>query len=535
MTRRWNGWGDDSVNPPLHGLDLITRLVGSPVRLKDATLGDVLRTVPPSRLPAHALIKTDPEIRLRHARGQSFPDWVALRSGEIGVFPDGVAFPESADEVAALLRFARDHGVWVIPYGGGTSVVGHINPRREDAAAAPILKLSLARLNRLQGLDRDSQIATFGAGANGVEVESQLRAAGYTLGHFPQSWEYSTIGGWVAARSSGQQSLYYGRIERLFAGGRVETPIGRLDLPVFPASAAGIDLREIVLGSEGRLGVLTDAAMRVMPLPEREVFTGVFFPDFAAGMAAARSIVQAGVPLSMLRLSNPTETLTNLALAGREQLIALIESVLGRLGISAGKCLLLMAATGQNRLVRAALAEAGAWCRKHGGVSLGRVGRLFGSTWRKGRFRTPYLRNTLWESGYAVDTLETATTWANVPATMKGIEDAIRPALSDVGERVHVFTHLSHVYPHGASIYTTYVFRPSLNHEETLRRWFALKDAASRVIMARGATISHQHGVGLDHTPYLKAEKGVLGLQAMGTLFATFDPEGLMNPGKLLP
>ena len=226
--RRWNGWGDEGFNlaMPEQGQDFLAARIGNGRPLADATLESVCAKVPESRLnpPAELepLIDTAPEARVRHARGQSLADWLAMRSGEFGVFPDGVALPTTSDDVQTLLAWAADQSIHLIPYGGGTSVAGHINPLDRGK---PVLTVDMGKMNRLLDLDPESQIATFGAGTPGPLVESQLRAHGYTLGHFPQSFELSTVGGWVASRSSGQQSLRYGRIEQLFAGGRVE--IGR--------------------------------------------------------------------------------------------------------------------------------------------------------------------------------------------------------------------------------------------------------------------------------------------------------------------
>ena len=196
-----------------------------------------------------------------------------MRSGEFGQFPDAVAFPSSGEEVRQLLQFASAVNALVIPYGGGTSVVGHINP---IASARPVLTVDMSRISLLTNLDPVSRIATFGAGVAGPDLEAQLRARGYTLGHFPQSFELSTLGGWIAARSSGQQALHYGRIEQLFAGGTLETPSGSLEIPTIPASSAGLDLLQVVLGSEGRMGILTEAKVRVRPLPEYESFSRCF-------------------------------------------------------------------------------------------------------------------------------------------------------------------------------------------------------------------------------------------------------------------
>lgn len=529
--RRWNGWGDNTVHYPLSAgaLAFLHDHVGETTPPNDVTTAEAESLVPATRLgllPDRLLIRTEPSDRLRHARGQSLPDWVALRSGRIPAFPDGVAYPTNEDDVARLLAYAREIDARVIPYGGGTSVVGHINA---EPGERPVLTVNLRRMNRLMRIDTASQLATFGAGVAGPELEAQLRARGYTLGHFPQSFEFSTLGGWVVTRSSGQQSLGYGRIEGLFSGGTLLAPAGRLRLPPFPASAAGPDVRQLVLGSEGRLGILTDATVRISPLPELEEFHAIFFPDFTGGMTAVRHIVQQRLPLSLLRLSTPTETRTTLALAGHERIIGLLETMLGVRGAGDEKCMLLCGFSGRPGDVRDARRATVDLAREHGGIH---VGRRFGEQWIEGRFRTPYLRNTLWDLGYAVDTLETATTWDLIPEMVSRIEAALYAALPEA-ERIHVFTHLSHVYPQGASVYTTYLFRLAADPEETLRRWTLLKGAASEAIVAGGGTISHQHGVGRDHIPYLEAEKGKLGLAAIANAAAAFDPSGLMNPGVL--
>ena len=290
--RRWNGWGDDTTTYPLPAsvAQVISDLLGPSVAPRDARLADVVAHVPVSRLPAHPLVSTAAADRLRHARGQSFPDLIALRSGRIPVFPDGVAYPLSTTDVRALLHYAAIVGARLIPYGGGTSVVGHITPQ---PGAAPVLTVDMRRMNRLLDLDTENQLARFGAGVAGPDLEAQLQAHGYTLGHYPQSFEQSTLGGWVATRSRGQQSLGYGRIEQLFVGGNVEAPVGSLQLAPFPASATGPDLREMVLGSEGRLGILTEAIVRVVPIPACEDFHAVFFPDWERALIAVRRIAAA--------------------------------------------------------------------------------------------------------------------------------------------------------------------------------------------------------------------------------------------------
>lgn len=527
--RRWNGWGDSANHYPLKasGLTFLQSRLGAASPLPDAEMATVAEAVPASRLPDHPLIRNDVETRIRHARGQSLPDWLAMRSGNFGRFPDGVAMPGSSEEVKSLLRWAQDKDVLVIPYGGGTSVAGHINPPAIDR---PVLTLSLAAMNTLLHLDRESQIATFGAGTPGPEVERQLREQGYMLGHFPQSWELSTVGGWVASRSSGQQSMRYGRIEQMFAGGRIETPRGTLDIPTIPASSAGPDLREIIMGSEGRMGVITEVKVRVTPLPETETFQVAFAPDWETAKTLVRTLTQAKLPLSMLRLSNAEETRTHLMLAGHEKLVAVLHRYLSLRGCGDEKCMITFGVTGDKGQVSHTLGAVKKRIRAAGGVV---VGELLGKKWEESRFRSPYLRHGLWEHGYVVDTFETAVNWNQVTPAMNAMEQAVRDNAGD-GEKVHVFTHLSHLYPQGSSIYTTYVFRCSDSYEATLERWQAMKEAASDAIVAHGGTISHQHGVGRDHAPWLGHEKGEQGIAALQSLVKHFDPQQRLNPGCLL-
>lgn len=527
--RRWNGWGEETTTYPLpaSAARYLEAQLGPGEIAPDAPFEAVLARLPAPRLPPHPLISTAPEDRLRHARGQSLPDWIALRSGRIETFPDGVAYPVSEEQVRSILGYARQFGVRLIPYGGGTSVVGHVNPPAGDL---PCLTVDLTGLNRPLGLDETSRLATFEAGVRGPALEGWLRARGYTLGHYPQSFECSTLGGWIAARSSGQQSYYYGRIEHLFAGGHLETPIGPLDLLPYPASAAGPDLRQLVLGAEGRLGVLTRATVRVRRLPEAEGFYGVFFHAWEEGLQAARAMAQEGLPFSMLRLSDPVETETSLALSGKERLLALARRGLGLLGYGERRCLMVFCVTGERRAAGAARERLYARARAFGGLP---VGSLAGEAWRKSRFLTPYLRNTLWECGYALDTLETAVPWAAAEEAAASLKRALLQTFAANGERALVFAHLSHLYPDGVSLYFTCLFRRSADPEQMLQTWQSMKAAASQAILACGGTISHQHGIGRDHAPYLPAEKGEVGLALLRSAAKAVDPQGLLNPGAL--
>jgi len=526
--RRWNGWGDEEFEYPVSAsaVDFIRERLGVSQPLPEARIEDVIAGVPSSRLSAHALVRTDAETRVRHARGQSLPDWLAMRSGEFEHFPDGVAFPQSQADVETLFGYARETGALLIPYGGGTSVVGHINP---PASARPVLTVAMTKMNQLLDLDAESLIAEFGAGVAGPDLEAQLRARGFTLGHFPQSFEWSTLGGWVATRSSGQQSLRYGRIEQLFAGGTLVTPVGVLKIPALPASAAGPDIREMVLGSEGRFGIFSSVKVRIRRLPQVERFRVAFLPSWERGLETMRELSQRGPPLSMLRLSNARETVTQLALAGHPERVGLLERYLAWRGAGDGKCMMTYGLTGSRAELRFARRAARRIIAARGGVD---TGSLLGTKWQQGRFRSAYLRESLWRLGYAVDTLETALNWERVPEAAEQIESALRDGLD--GEPVHAFTHLSHVYRQGSSIYTTYLFRVGRDYAETRERWARLKGRASEIIVRAGGTISHQHGVGADHAAYLPAEKGALGMQMIQSLCRALDPDHSMNPGKLI-
>lgn len=532
MARRWNGWGDDSYRKEVsdHGRELIHSIIGKPEPLPSSTLEQVMATVPASRLPQHPLVVTDAEDRVRHARGQSFPDWLAMHSGEFGVFPDGVAYPETSAQVRELLDFAVQHDIEVIPYGGGTSVAGHITPQKSQRA---ILTIDMGRMNQLLDLNEESQIATFGAGTPGPLVESQLRARGYTLGHYPQSWELATVGGWIASRSSGQQSLRYGRIEQMFAGGRFETLHGTLDIPTIPASSAGPDLREVTMGTEGRMGIFTEVKMRVSRLAEEEKFFVYFMPNWQAAKQAVRELVQQRVPMSMMRVSNAKESKAHAHLGTKASQFKALDRFLRFRGLDDNRCMLTFGVTGSKFQNKASLKQIRKVLKSHGGVG-GVIANMMGTIWAEGRFKFPYLRETTWEEGIAIDTLETSTDWDNVDALLNDIETALEQALKDENEDVMVFTHLSHLYGQGCSIYTTYFFRCADSYEQTFKRWQKLKGDASAVIARHRATISHQHGVGKDHAPYLEAEKGKLGMRVLQTLTEDFDPDQRLNPGTLL-
>lgn len=530
--RRWNGWGDDGIERGLSAaaLSFLEARLGRGDRSPDATFDQTRDRVGPSRLADDEIFDIEPATRLCHAHGQSFPDWAALRHGQPGPCPDAIVRPASHGQVRAVLDRARQLGAVIVPYGGGTSVVGHLAVVDDGR---PVISVDMARHSRLLELNAHDRIATLGAGAAGPVLEAQLRAHGFMLGHYPQSFEYSTLGGWIVTRSAGQQSRRYGRIEDMLHGARVAAPADDLTIGGQVASAAGPDLRQILLGSEGRLGIVTEARMQVCPVPAHEAFHVLFFGDWTAAETAARAIAQAGVNVSMVRVSNAEETDVQLRLAGHESAITWLYRYLGWRRLGDRPCMMTLGVTADSRRAgRRSAADVLAIARRAGGVA---TGTRLGAVWAANRFAGAYARNALWDAGYAVDTMETAVPWSTTTATMTAMETAVHEALTVFDERALAFSHLSHVYGAGSSVYMTVVWRRAADCETDMAHWRALKHAVSAVIVAAGATISHQHGVGADHAPYLAAEKGVAGLAMIDSVLTAIDPERMMNPHTLMP
>jgi alkyldihydroxyacetonephosphate synthase len=507
-------WLRDRVGPPGHPLPD----------------GPEIPTPDPAPLPELGVaVSTDPADLLLHARGQGLPDIVRLRTGRGVTLPDGVCRPTSAAEVEGVLAVCAAAGVRVVPWGGGTSVTGGVNILAGDR---PVVSMDLGRLAGLQAVDEVSGLATFGPGTAGPEVESALAEHALTLGHFPQSFELSTVGGWAAARSSGQESLGYGRIEDMVAGLELVAPRGRLRLPALPASAAGPDLRHLVMGSEGRMGVITEVTLRVRPRPEVTAVEAALLPDLEPGLEVIREVVGCGLPLTVIRLSDAPETQVAMAVGlAASSAAPLVRGYLRLRGVGEDGCLLLYGSAGRPEVVTDVLGCARSVIRRHRGVVLG---RRPGRHWAHDRFRHPYLREELLALGWATDTLETAVPWSRVTATRERVGEAIRSALADADERVAVLCHVSHPYRDGASLYFTLFFRPTADPDETIARWAATKRVANQALMAAGATLSHHHGIGQWHAPWLEAEVGERGRALLAAAARELDPDGILNPHVLL-
>jgi len=542
--RRLGGWGfaGEAFTPSEEMLAWIGQRIGPPEAPFPAfDAGAPWLAAPPVPIALPDLgVPTSRSVldRVAHARGQGLPDLLRMRSGTVPALPDAVVRPESSAALERALRAAAAAGTRVIPWGGGTSVTGGVTVMPGDA---PVVTFDLEHLSGLESLDETSGLATFGAGTAGPALEAALAERGFTLGHFPQSFELSTLGGWIATRASGQESLGYGSIQDLVAGLDLVAPAGRLDLPALPASAAGPDLRQLVLGSEGRLGVIRRATVRVRRRPSVLRATGALLPSWEAGIAAARALTRERVPLTLLRLSDEqeTEVALRVGLGGARWLRPLLRGYLRLRGIRSGGggwgCLLLLGAAGTGggaeRTVEAALERAGTIVRRHDGVALGeRPGR----TWLRDRFRHPYLRDALLDRGIATDTLETAAPWSRLPVLAEAVRRALTEALAAEGERVAVLCHVSHPYPDGSSLYFTLFFRCPPDPDAAVERWAELKRAATTALVAAGGTVSHHHGVGTVHAPWLEREVGADGLRLLHAAAETLDPGGILNSHVLL-
>jgi len=526
--RRWNGWGfaGESFPVPAAARAWLAKRVGAGDALPVVAEGEI-HVPPPRLLPTFpAVAVTSPEARLRAACGHSLPDLLALRTGAIAAFPDAVCLPETAERVVKILEVASAAGVVVIPRGGGTSVVGGVTIR---PGPRPVVVLSLERLRGLVSVDTTSGLATFRGGTLGPEVEAALAAHGLRLGHEPQSFELSSVGGWVATRSAGQRSTGIGTIDALVAGVEVATPTGLWRLPAQPASASGPELRRLVGGSEGRLGVITEATLRVRPLPGTEDGLAVLLPGWAAGMEVCRELLQTGVPLEVLRLSDPFETAFAMTLVALSPVAARARRMLFGLRRYRHGCLLLLGWAGSAQEVTLAENAAARVWREAGGLGLGRGGWR---RWRAERFRHPYLRDELLSAGWGADTLETAAPWADLGSVYVAVREAMGAASERHGFHVAVLCHLSHAYRDGASLYFTFLWPLASGAEHT--QWSALKLAATESLLAAGGTLTHHHGVGTMHAPYLEREVGRTGVAALSALARELDPQGVLNPGVLL-
>lgn len=493
---RFPGWSPTIVSAP----------EPSEVRL------DEPRVRPPGSL-AH-LVSADPLDRAGHSYGKALRDVVRALRRSWPAPPDLVVRPTSAQDVAAVLDWCAGAGIACVPYGGGSSVVGGVETSCDTGAG--VVSLDLGRLDRITEVDAMSQAARIEAGILGPALEDGLRPHGLTLRHFPQSFEFSTLGGWLATRAGGHFATGPTHIDDFVESITMQTPAGEMATRRLPASGAGPSPDRLLLGSEGAFGVITSAWMRVLPRPELRASTVVTFDDFGAGARACRAILQAGLRPSNCRLLDPEEAVLAGAGAGTD-------------------AVLLLAFESAHVPVDDPLATAVVVARDHGGTAAASepTGRSEAAdSWRSSFLRMPYMRDGLARLGMVTETFETAITWDRFDAFVAAIRAAVHAALGETCGTGIVSCRLTHVYPDGAAPYFTVIAPSSLGDQ--IAHWDTVKAAASEAILAAGGTITHHHGVGRVHQPAYGRQVPRLHVEALHAVKASLDPAGIMNPGVLV-
>lgn len=496
--------------------------------LPEAALADLTAVLGSDR------VRTDRLARLGASAGSSYSDLLRQREGYDLHPPDAVVAPCSEAEVSDVLEVAERHQLAVLARGGGTSVVQGVEPTRSERC---VLVLDLSALSGLYEINPVDRTARFGAGTTGPEAEALLAEHGLTIGHVPQSFERASLGGYAATRSSGQSSTGYGRFSDLVVALRTVTPRGVLVTGTGTPSAAGPDLRHVVIGSEGAFGVITEVTVRVRPRPDVTRYEGWVFPDLESGLTALRSLVQDG-PRSdsapdVCRLSDAPETEAQLGLIGGAS-EAVLKAYL-RLRGREGGCLAILGWEGTKSSVRRRRSEALKTLTSSGAI---RLGRRVGDAWHAHRFHAPYQRDSLMDAGVMVETLETATTWSRLPALRAEVRQALLNSLGSAGTPPLVLVHVSHCYSSGASLYFTVLARRAGRPGDTaaaIEQWQRAKQAATAAIVDAGGTITHHHAVGRAHLPWLVDEIGGLGMQILAATKSAVDPNHVLNPGVLIP
>jgi len=548
---KWWGWGDEGTSfthvdkPDLRPFILrhlevdVARATSSPVAF--AELPVPAASVAPGLAGAieaavgAAHVSREPMERVVHARGKSLRDLVRQRRGELGRLPDVVVRPGSEAEVEAVVRAALAADAVVIPFGGGSNIAGSLEAPAGESRT--VVSVDLGRLDRVLSIDAGSRVAEVQAGAFGPDLEEQLNARGWTLGHFPDSFAYSTLGGWIATRSSGMQSDKYGDIADLTRGLRVVTPAGILAIRPVPSTSTGPSVREMVLGSEGRLGIVTAATIHVHRLPARRLILGYLFPTWAASLAAMRDIAAGEAAPSVTRVSDPAETQFSFAtkkassLADRMKSKALMTFLQRRRGFDLdAMCLSFIGYEGSERHVASERRRVKRIVARHGGLC---IGSGPGELYDQKKFDTPYIRDFLLDRGVLGDVSETAAPWSALGGVYDNVTARARAAFAELGVPGYVMCHLSHSYHSGACLYFTFAMTPS-GRRDPIDEYAVVKSAIQQEFVDSGATLSHHHAVGTEHARWLEQDISAPGVAMLRALFDGFDPGRNFNPGKIV-
>jgi alkyldihydroxyacetonephosphate synthase len=549
---KWWGWGHEGVefsheDKPALG-PFIADKIGVDVRVKSTAPRrfDQLEIAEPNLPPelradleeavGDRFVSTDALDRVVHGRGKSLRDLIRQRRGELPRLPDVVVRPGSEDDVTAAVQAAMRADAVLIPFGGGSSISGSL--QAPDEELRPVVSVDLERLDQVLEIDRESRLARVQAGVFGPRLEEQLEARGYTFGHFPDSFPHSTLGGWIATRSSGMQSDRYGDIADMVKGLRVVTPAGTLVARPVPAASNGPSVRQMVLGSEGRLGIITEATMHVRRIPEQRTIVGYLFPTFAEGLAAMRDLAAGEYSVSVTRVSDANETQFSFAMRVNPTLLDKLQStalkayVSRRLGFDAEQmCLSFIGYEGSSRHVAAQRRAVGRLVKRHGGRC---VGTGPGVLYDQKKFDIPYIRDFLLDRGAPGDVSETATTWSNLMPLCDAVRTEANRAFDRLGVQGYFMCHLSHSYHSGACLYFTFAFKAT-SDAAMLGEYEVVKSAIQQAFVDNGGTLSHHHAVGTEHAQWLLEDISAPGVAMLDALFDGFDPGRHMNPGKIVP
>ncbi|GAB3466869.1 FAD-binding oxidoreductase [Kineococcus endophyticus] len=548
---KWWGWGQEGV--AFHHEDkpnlapFVKRVSGIDFHAAPAQVPQLSElTVPPSQAPdalrkafveavGQEHVHDDDLDRVVHAYGKSMRDLVRIRRGDFGRLPDLVVYPGTEAETEAALRVALESDAVLIPFGGGSNIVGSLEAPRDETR--PVVSLDMGRMRLLLSLDETSQTARIQAGALGPDLEEQLNARGWTIGHFPDSFKHSTLGGWIATRSSGMQSDRFGDIADITRAVRVVTPHGIVATAEVPVQSAGPSVREMVLGSEGRLGIITEATVQVHRQAEQREIQAYFFPDYASGLKAMHDIAASDASPSITRVSDANETQFTLATSKKGSTLGQLLNkgvqlyASKRKGIDLSEmCLSFIGFEGSALHVRRNKSLVGEIVKKHGGFG---VGAGPGKLYDQKKFDTPYIRDFILDRGAYGDVSETSSSWATLKSVHDNVVAAAGKAFAEVGVKGFVFCHLSHSYHSGACQYFTFAFQPPTDRDG-LEAYDVVKGAIQQAFIDNGGTLSHHHAVGREHKRWIEDDLSAAGAKIVGSLFAGVDPGRNLNPGAVV-
>ncbi|MCC5675444.1 FAD-binding oxidoreductase [Kocuria rhizophila] len=551
--QKWWGWGEEGVffdyrNKPAFA-PFVKEAIGVSLRPRERDTVDFSTArVPASRAPQDVLeqlrgivgrdhLSTEGETRIVHWAGKSVLELLQTLRNDFARVPDVVLYPGNEEEVGEVLRAAVDRDLVVIPFGGGSSISRSLQADPHESRC--IVSLDLGRLNRVLEIDETSGLATIQAGVLGPDMEEQLNARGWTMGHFPDSFAHSTLGGWAATRSSGMQSDKYGDIADIVRGLRMVRPTGTVVLRPLPSTSTGPGLREMVIGSEGRLGVITELTVHVHRLPEQHEVIAYMFPTWQQALTAVRRYTEAEIPLTFARVSDAHETAFSLAtqkaatsvkgrLAARGQ--DALWAVMRRRGWDTdAMCISYVCFEGSAKDVADRKKAVAAIAKSQGALVLGSGP---GALYDQKKFDTPHLRDFLLEQNTVGDVSETAAPWSRLTTVHKNAYDAVQRAYERLGKTGWVMSHMSHSYHSGACLYFTFAY--VFDEEDPYEEYRVIKSAIQQSFVDSGATLSHHHGVGVEHQPWMEQDVSPEGVALLKGLFEVADPGENLNPGKIV-